>query len=379
MEEIIKLREQIDQIDDKIVDLYAQRMAISKQIGIEKNKTNSAVADNNREKSIINRVTSKVDDEIKVYTKQVFNTMFDTSKAYQNSFLNIDSNIKSQLVKGLEEMTKFPVSASVACQGVAGAYSSIAAERLFEISDITYFKDFNGVFSAIERGFCEYGILPVENTTAGTVNSVYDLMKKHEFYIVKTMCLRIQHSLLAKNGVKLEDIKEVISHEQAITQCKGLLNKLGVKITIVENTAVAAKIVAESNRTDIAAISSKECADIYGLKVIQSNIQDAENNVTRFICISKNLKIFEGANKISLILNIPHIRGSLNKILTKFSTLSLNLTKLESRPLPNTDFEFAFYFDFEGDVNNILVQNLLSELQAESDSFTFLGYYKEEK
>ncbi len=379
MEELTKLREQIDLIDDKIVELYVKRMELSKQIGEEKSKSNSAVVDNTREKSIINRVTSKVDDEIKVYTKQVFNSLFDTSKAYQNSFINIDSSIKTQLINGLKNISKFPVSASVACQGVAGAYSSIAAERLFEISDITYFKDFNGVFSAIERGFCEYGILPVENTTAGTVNSVYDLMKKHEFYIVKTMCLRVQHSLLAKNGAKLEDIKEIVSHEQAITQCKGLLNKLGVKVTVVENTAVAAKMVAESDRNDLGAISSKECADIYGLRVVQSNVQDAENNVTRFICISKNLKIFEGANKISLILNIPHVKGSLNKILTKFSTLSLNLTKLESRPLPNTDFEFAFYFDFEGDVNDISVQNLLSELQAESDSFTFLGYYKEEK
>lgn len=379
MEELIQLREQIDTIDDKITELYAQRMALAKQIGIVKDKKQISTTDNGREKAIINRVTAKVDDDIKVYTKQVFNTMFDTSKAYQNSFVHLDSDIKRRLVEGLANITDFPKSASVACQGVAGAYSSIAAERLFEISDITYFKDFNGVFSAIERGFCEYGILPVENTTAGTVNSVYDLMKKHEFYIVKTLCLRVQHSLLAKNGVKLEDIKEVISHEQAISQCKGLLNKLGVKVTIVENTATAAMMVAQSDRVDIAAISSKECADIYGLKVLQSNVQDAENNVTRFICISKNLKVFKGANKISLILNIPHVKGSLNKILTKFSTLSLNLTKLESRPLPNTDFEFAFYFDFEGDVEDVTVQNLLSELQAESDSFTFLGYYKEEK
>lgn len=379
MEELTILREQIDNIDDQIVELYAKRMDLVKQIGIKKQKNQVSAVDTTREKTIINRVTAKVNDDIKLYTKQVFNTMFDTSKAYQNSFIYLDTDIKRQLICGLENISDFPTSASVACQGVAGAYSSIAAERLFEISDITYFKDFNGVFSAIERGFCEYGILPVENTTAGTVNSVYDLMKKHEFYIVKTLCLRVQHNLLAKQGTKLEDIKEIVSHEQAITQCKGLISKLGVKVTIVENTATAAMMVSQSDRKDIAAISSKECADIYGLKVLQSNIQDAENNVTRFICISKNLKIFKGANKISLILNIPHVKGSLNKILTKFSTLSLNLTKLESRPLPNTDFEFAFYFDFEGDIENVSVQNLLSELQLESDSFTFLGYYKEEK
>jgi len=379
MENLKKYREEIDLIDDKIVELYSKRMELAKNIGLEKNKLQTSVIDSTREKNIINRVTSKVDDEIKVYTKQVFNTLFDTSKAYQNSYVNKNSEIKNQIIEALSKTSKFPTSANVACQGVPGAYSSIAAERLFEISDITYFKDFNGVFSAIERGFCDYGILPVENSTAGIVNSVYDLMKKHDFYIVKTIALRIQHSLLAKPGVKLENIKEVVSHEQAITQCKELLNKLNVKITIVENTATAAKMVSELDRDDICAISSKECADIYGLKVLKSNIQDAENNVTRFICISKEMKIFEDANKISLILNIPHVKGSLNKILTRFSTLNLNLTKLESRPLPNTDFEFAFYFDFEGNVNDIAIQNLLSDLQNESDSFTFLGYYKEEK
>lgn len=379
MEELKDLRLKIDELDDKIVELYQERMNIAKQVGLLKKETGNILVDVDREKSILNRVTSKVEEDIKIYTKQLFNTLFDTSKAYQSNFLKIDSPIKTQLNQALLNIEKFPVSASVACQGVAGAYSSIAAERLFELSDITYFKDFNGVFSAIEKGFCEYGILPVENSTAGSVNSVYDLMKKHEFYIVKSMSLRVQHCLLTKNGVKLEDVKEIVSHEQAFNQCKNLLSKLNVKVTIVENTAIAAKMVAESSRTDLAAISSRECAGIYGLKVLQSNVQDAENNVTRFICISKKLKVFNGANKISLMLNIPHIKGSLNKILTKFSTLNLNLTKLESRPLPNTDFEFAFYFDFEGDVKDVFVQNLLSELQNESDSFTFLGYYKEEK
>ena len=379
MEELKVLRDKIDKIDNDIVDLYARRMELAKQIGIIKGDENKGVVDSGREKEIINRVTSKVNDDIKVYTKQLFNTLFDTSKAYQNLYVNKNSDIKTKLINSLTKKEDFPISASVACQGVAGAYSSIAAERLFEISNITYFKDFNGVFSAIERGFCDYGILPVENSTAGTVNSVYDLMKKHDFYIVKTLCLRVQHSILAKKGVKLEDIKEVVSHEQAITQCKNYLNKLNVKITVVENTAIAAKMVAESDRKDICAISAKECANIYDLKVLQSNIQDAENNTTRFICIAKDIKVFNGANKISIILNIPHIKGSLNKILTRFSLLNLNLTKLESRPLPNTNFEFAFYFDFEGDVSDVSVQNLLSDLQNESDSFTFLGYYKEEK
>ncbi|NCA67753.1 MAG: bifunctional chorismate mutase/prephenate dehydratase [Clostridia bacterium] len=379
MSKIEEARDIINEIDDEIVKLYDRRMACAKLIGQEKAKGNNIVVDGNREKNIINRVTKSVNPEIMVYTKQLFNALFDTSKAYQTQFMHLSSNV-SELIKKvlLEGRENFPSSANVACQGVEGAFSSIAAERLFALSDITYFRNFEGVFNAIEKGLCEFGILPIENSTVGSVNSVYDLMREHKFYIVKSIKLPVQHSLLAKKGVRFSDIREIVSHEHAINQCSELIKKIkNVKVTVCENTAVAAQLVAQSDRKDIAAISSKECASIYGLSIIESNVQTNTNNYTRFICISKTLKLYPFANKISIMVNLPHSPGSLNKMLSKFSTLGLNLTKLESRPLPNSDFEFAFYFDFEGDIAKPDVLNLIAELDNDSERFDFLGSYQE--
>lgn len=372
-------RNKIDEIDNEIARLLNERMLMSKAIGEEKAKSNTGVVDKNREKNILNRVTKLVNPECRVYTKLIYEMIFETSKAYQRQFIckesPIVSEIKQVLASGVE---KFPTSATVACQGVQGAYSNLAAEKLFELSDIIYLKTWEAVFDAVEKGFCEYGILPIENSSAGSVMAVYDLMKKHNCYIVKSCKLRVQHHLLAKNGVKLQDIKEIVSHQQALDQCSELINSLkGVKITVCDNTAMAAKMVAESNRTDIACISSRECANLYNLGIVESNIQNNDNNYTRFICISKKLQIFENSNKISIMVTLPHEKGSLNKTLNKFSALGLNLTKLESRPMPNTDFEFWFYFDFEANIKDEEVQKLIAEFDSGTEQFTFLGSYSE--
>lgn len=379
MNNIEDARKQIDNIDNQIAELYDKRMAYAKTIGLEKAKTDNIVFNPDREKEIINRVAKIVNPDIMVYTKQVFNALFDTSKAYQSQYLNLTSNVSNQIKKALLEGSgSFPINANIACQGVKGAFSSLAAERLFELSDITYFRSFEGVFNAIEKGLCEYGILPIENSTVGSVNNVYDLMREHKFYIVRSIKLPVQHSLLTKHGTHFADIREIVSHEHAINQCSDLISRIkNVKITVCENTAAAAQIVAKSEKTDIAAISSKECAAIYGLSIIENNVQSNTNNYTRFICISKNLKLYPNSNKISIMVNLPHSPGSLNKMLSKFSTLGLNLTKLESRPLPNTDFEFAFYFDFEGDIKKPEVLNLIAELDNASERFDFLGSYQE--
>ena len=373
------LRQQIDNIDDQIVNLYRERMQLSKKVAEEKSKSGKGVTNRIREKEILNRVTDAVDDDIKVYTKQVFETLFDTSKAYQLRYISGTSKSREMIEKALLDADKpFPQKAYVACQGIDGAYSNIATEKLFPLSNIMYFKNFEGVFQAVEKGLCKYGVLPIENSIAGSVNAVYDLMKEHSFRIVKSIKLRIQHSILAKKGVKLEDIKEIISHEQAINQCSKFIKSLGdIKVTVCSNTALGAKMVSESDRRDIACIASKECCGIYDLDIIKSNVQNADNNYTRFICISKELEIYKGANKISIMMTVPHESGSLNKILNRFSTLNLNLTKLESRPLENTNFEFMFYFDFEADLRDKEILNLITELDNEAQDFTFLGNYTE--
>ncbi len=377
---IEELRSKIDAIDDKIAALYLERQAVVREIGEEKAANRKAVADPSREKKIIARVTKQADESQKMYLKRVFETIMETSRSYQRQIVTPVTPLTDALHRVLMEGKKyFPVSSTVACQGVEGSYSSIAADKLFEIADITYFKNFEGVFQAVEKGLCDYGVLPIENSAVGSVGAVYDLMKKHNFYIVRSIKLKVCHHLLARKGVKMSDIREVYSHEQAIGQCSEFLQKLGsnVKVYPCANTAVAAETVAASDRNDIACISSRNCAELYDLGILAGNIQNNDSNYTRFICISKNLEIFAPANRISVMMTLPHESGSLNRVLNKFSTLGLNLTKLESRPLPGTDFEFLFYFDFEGRIDDADTLALIAELDQGSEQFTFLGSYCE--
>ena len=373
-----ELRKQIDEIDDQISDLYVKRMEICKQVGIEKANQGKAVNVSEREKAVVNRITADKSDEMKRYLKLLYDTVFFQSKNYQGKFVKAKSETTDALREILSKPRQaFPVSATVACQGVKGAYSGEATEKLFDISEVTYFKTFEGVFNAVDKGLCEYGVLPIENSNAGSVSQVYDLMKKYNFYIVKSVRVQISHALCAKKGVKLSEIKTVYSHSQALMQCAEHLKNLGVKTIEVENTAVAAKMVAESEDRSIAAICSDSCAEIYNLCTLERAMQDNGNNFTRFICISKNLKVFKGADKISVMTSLANKSGSLNKMLSRFSALGLNLTKLESRPIANSQFEFMFYFDFEGDIESDDVLNLLGELENSSDKFVFLGSYKE--
>lgn len=375
-----KIRQDIDKVDDQIAQLYEKRMGLVGEVVKAKQQSGKAVNDPERERKILLRVADKVSENNQVYLKRVFETIFETSKAYQTTNAVTSSAVGEKIKKALDKgELSFPIKARVACQGVVGAYSGIAADRLFELADITYFKNFDGVFQAVEKGFCKYGVLPIENSSAGSVNEVYDLMKKHKFYIVKSIRIPILHNLIVNKDTNLADIKEILSHEQALAQCKEYLEKfVGVKVTACANTAVAAKMLAESGRHDLAAISSRECADLYGLKLLQTNIQDSDNNYTRFILIAKEMEFYPEAKKISIMTTLPqNTPGSLNKLLSKFAFAGINLTKLESRPIVGSGFEFMFYFDFECDIKDKTVQNLLSELDNSTEQFTFLGAYNE--
>jgi chorismate mutase/prephenate dehydratase len=189
--------------------------------------------------------------------------------------------------------------------------------------------------------------------------------------------MKICHNLLAKHGATLEGIKEVFSHEQALSQCANYLAEKGVKINVVANTAMAARMVSESDRTDIAALSSRFCAEHYGLDILESNVQDQDNNYTRFICISKKPEIYPGADRTSLMMTLPHKPGSLYNVLAKFYALNINLQKLESRPLPGREFEFMFYFDVEASVYAPELEKLFRDLETESEQMRYLGTYTE--
>ena len=378
MKDLKAIRNEIDKIDDKLVELFVNRMELCGEVAKNKIKTNKAVQDSSREDSILFRLSQKVPQNMQFYLKELYSTLFTLSKSYQGSLINKSSvtvdKIK-ELTKG--EMQSFPISSTVACQGVAGANSGSAAKKVFPICDISYFKNFEGVFSAVDKGLCEYGVLPIENSTAGSVLEVYDLMAKYNFFITRSVRVKINHCLAGVNGTDKKGVKKVISHSQALSQCAEYTKKLGVEVESVENTAIAAQKVAISGDTSLACLCSKECAELYGLKIIEESVQDNANNYTRFIVISKELKIFEGNDRISVMTAASNEIGSLSKILTRFASLGLSLTKIESRPIVGTDFEVLFYFDFEGSVKDNGVLNLISELENGSLKFKFLGTYKE--
>ncbi len=237
-------------------------------------------------------VTDRLGEPLDSYGRILYNTIFDLSKSYQNNYLREGSPLVEQITAALEETPKlFPDKATVACQGIQGSYSQIAADKLFALPNIMYFNTFDSVFSAVEKGLCQYGILPLENSSYGSVGAVYDLMRKRNFYIARSIRLRVSHYLLALPGTRLSDIKEIVSHEQALGQCESFLKTMkDVKITVFDNTAEAAKYVADSGRKDLAAIASKSSGENYSLEILKNEIQDTDNNYTRFICISKKME-----------------------------------------------------------------------------------------
>lgn len=377
--DIKELRGQIDQIDDALVQLFCQRMDVAAQIADYKKANNMPIHVPAREREKLMDVAQKAGPEMENYTRVLYSMLFELSRSYQSKRNTKHSALHDRIAKAIDETPQlFPQNPMVACQGVEGAYAQIACEKIFKAPFIMYFKNFEGVFNAIEQGLCQYGILPIENSTAGSVKKVYDLMIRHNFSIVRTFRLKIEHHLLTNSGATLDGIKEVYSHEQAIGQCAEFLETLkGVKVIPVENTAIAAKMVAESGRKDVAAISSRNCAELYGLTCLANCIQDKDNNRTRFICISKNLEVYPGSDKTSIMMTLPHRPGALYRVLARMYVLGINVTKLESRPIPDSDFEFMFYFDLETSIYSEEFVQLMCELDELCEEFTYLGSYTE--
>ncbi|MBQ8264242.1 MAG: bifunctional chorismate mutase/prephenate dehydratase [Oscillospiraceae bacterium] len=374
-----ELRQQIDSIDTELVELFRRRMDVSRDIAECKKKEGRKVYDPVREREKLAEIAEKSGEDMREYSTILWSLLMDLSKTYQERLAAEESELSRRIAAALESTPKvFPQFATVACQGVEGAYSQIACEKLFGVPNIMYFKTFDSVFTAIEQGFCQYGVLPIENSTAGSVNQVYDLMMKHNFHIVRSVRIKVDHSLVAKAGTKRSDIREIVSHEQALNQCAGYIKSLGnVKITVCENTAEAAKLVAESPRMDIAALSSHNCEDLYGLNCIEESVQDKGSNFTRFICISKNLEIYPGADKTSIMAVTAHKPGALYKLMSRFFAYGINLTKLESRPLPDRNFEFMFYFDLDKTIYAPQLIRLMGELGEMCERFEYLGSYSE--
>ncbi len=370
-------RQKIDSIDNELVKLFEERMNAVCDVARYKKENGLPIYNGQREREVVNKVVSKVPEDLALYTRVLYNTLFSVSRGYQTKMIDGESQIVDKIKKALQSTENmFPSSAVVACQGTEGAYSQKACEKLFANPSVMFFDTFKGVLDAVSMGMCRYGILPLENSVHGTVTEVYDLLSSYDFSIVKAVKIQINHVLAAKK--KDAKVREICSHRQAIGQCDKYLKSLpGVTVTKCDNTAIAAEMVANSERDDLACICSKECAQIYGLHVIDDNIIDSDNNYTRFICISKTPEIYPGADKISFVITLPHTAGSLYSVMSKFAAAGINLTKIESRPIAGRDFEFEFYFEVEASVYSEELYAVLSEMENSDEKFKFFGCYRE--
>ena len=381
MAELSELRQQIDKIDGKIFELFSERAKVAEEVAAYKRENGMRVFDPSRERAKVAAAAEAAPEDLQTYAQVLMELLMEASRSRQHALLGDASDDRTLArINAARSATPelFPPSAHVACQGVEGAYSQIAAEKIFRHPTITYSPTFDGVFRTVEQGLARYGVLPLENSTAGSVNQMFDLMMEHSFHIVRTTRVKVSHNLLARPGTSLSGVRDIYSHEQAINQCTEFLSGLpDVRVHVCENTAVAAKRVAESQRNDVAALSSRPCADLYGLEVLSANVQDRDNNYTRFACISKDLEIYPGADRTSLMIVLPHRPGALYKLLAKFYALDINILKLESRPIPERDFEFMFYFDVECPVASPEFSSLMATIGSLCQECRYLGSYAE--
>lgn len=377
--DITELRKIIDETDDKLCELLKTRMETSYKIAQYKKEKNLPVLAPIREREVLSRLSAAAGEELEMYMRTIYGTILDVSRSYQTRLIGAENESYKKIVAAAESTDKvFPKRATVACQGREGAYSQLAAERLFAAPNIVYNSSFEGVFKAVNSGLCEFGVLPVENSTAGSVNAVYDLLIKYDVSIVRSVRVKVDHNLLVIPGAKLSDIKEIYTHEQAISQCSNFLSGLsGVSIIPYANTAAAAEAVAKAQDKKCAAISSRFCAELYGLEALSQSVQNLDNNYTRFICFTKNPRIYPGADRTSIMMVIPNKAGSLFRVLSRFNAIGLNLLKLESRPIPERDFESMFYFDVEESVASTEFAELITELENTCEKFKYLGTYTE--
>ena len=380
--DLSEYRSRIDAIDAQMMSLFKERMAISEEIAQRKMAEGKPALVPQREREVLLHAAEAAGPQLANEARMLFSTIVSLSRGVQERLMAAGrkNSLAEAIRKALENSPEMlPDMPTVACCGLEGSFAFQAADKALSNPRISGMKNFDAVALAVDKGLCQYGILPIENSSFGTVKEVYDLLGKYHFSIVKALRLHVRHCLLAKPGTRLEDVKEIVTHAQAAGQCRDYLRTemKGVHVTTGLNTAVAAKMVGEGDRRDLAAIASRDCAALYGLEVLKEDIQDHDNNYTRFICITRDLCICPGANRISLMLRLPHRVGSLSQLISRFAALGLNLTKLESVPLPGSDFEFSFYFDFEASVRTAGVIDLLAELSATTEHFVFLGNYTE--
>lgn len=374
MRELGEIRAEIDKIDSQLIELFKKRMDCARDVGLYKKATGTPILNTKREQEILDSVEER-GGEYGSHARLLFSNIMELSRALQHNIVCSGKELREEILNASSEMKTHDIK--VGYQGIKGANGHEATIKLFPNGTAVNYKTFSDVFDAVDKGEVSYGVLPVENSTAGSVSAVYDLILKHRFYIVGALDLPIDYCLGGLAQSEFSDIEKVWSHPQSISQCANYIAKHDFEATPYTNTAIAARDVAKEKRLNVAAICSYKAAEEYGLKILDNHLQDDKGNTTRFIVISKQLYIPENANKISLCFSLPHVTGSLYGLLCRFNSLGLNLTKIESRPMKGKEFEYLFYLDFSGNVHKDNVIDLISQLSEEMPEFSFLGNYCE--
>ena len=386
MEDLSRIREEIDRIDQQLADLLRRRMDCSRKVAEYKAVHSLPVLDRRREQQVLDKVRRQVaagnpgaEAEAEA-AALIYSTIMDASRALQHRQLEAGESLRASIAAAMAGPgRRFPPGESlrVACPGRPGSFSHEAASCLFPGTAPAFVEAFPDVFDAVEEGRADYGVVPVENSTTGSVHEVYDLMMARRFTIAAAAEVPVRHCLLALPGADPSALKTVYSHQQALSQCSRAIAARGLAPHPYVNTATAAEMLVGSGEPTACVIASREAGEIYGLDIIEENIQNDKNNCTRFLAISSRLVIPEDADKISLIFSLPHTTGSLYHALARFAMAGLNLTKIESRPLRGGGFAYAFYLDFEGNLSHPGTVDLLCALSEEMPRFTFLGNYRE--
>ncbi|NLK44987.1 MAG: prephenate dehydratase [Tissierellia bacterium] len=355
------VREEIDKVDKVLTQQFEKRMELVTEVFKYKIKNNIKILNSTREGEIIRKNTDLLKNkDLEPYLKEFFIKILDLSKSFQNHEIN---QAKSQI--------------KVSYQGTTGSFSEQALLEYFGDEVNSYpVKKFEDVFKELKEGNANYGVVPIENSSTGAINEVYDLLRKYGLYIVGNTALKINQNLIGLKGSKLEDIREIYSHPQALDQCSEFLKKRDWATIPYHNTAMAAELIKKKNVNYIAAIGSKKAAEFNGLEIIKENINDNNNNYTRFVIIGKTIETKDDNNAISLVFSNPHKPGALYDSLAIFKRNNLNMIRIESRPIIDSPWEYFFYVDLEGDINKDNVKKALSEIESNSNYFKVLGYYK---
>lgn len=394
-------RKEIDRIDEQMVRLLGDRLEIVSKLVEDKIENNLPIFDSSREESILNRIMEKAQgNKFAPYIRDSYIGIMTTSKEMQQDIADeraeSDVNSNSELFKEVQDGRACENGDfTVVYQGVPGSYGEEAMMQYFSNSKwndsesapsethmsgnkmrSVSVKAFEDVFRTLEKGEADYGVLPVENSSTGSVAETMDLLAKYGFYITGEIELPISHNLLGVKGAKIEDVKQVFSHQQGFLQCSDFLEKYPhwLQVTLM-NTAESAKRVADSNEMSLASISSKRAAEIYGLDVLAEGINGRKMNSTRFVVISKRLEVGQDADKISVMFTLSHKSGTLYHAIKTFADRGLNLMKIESRPWKDKNWEYLFFLDFEGNIREKGSQRAIGELKKGAGFFKLLGNY----